>query len=396
MQRFEVPTPRAATTRIHQLLPWGLWVLSVVAEFWTSPDVRLGPVLAAVPALAAASHTWRAVLAFGALSLVTLAAFRWYEPAGHPSLFIVVAAILAGTAAGALSAAGRGREQRRLDELRATVGKVQQAVLRPLPECVAGYQVAGCYRAAGAENKVGGDFYEALNTPHGLRLVIGDVCGKGLPAVDATVTLLGAFREAAFLEEDLACVAHRMDQSLMRRQESTGDARFASALLVQARPDGRLTLVNCGHVPPLHIDPDARVRELELRPGRLLGLGVGAPGLLGTATHELPPGTCLLATTDGITEARDGQRAFFDLAGAVAQHRHTGAHHRMQTLLDELHRHTGGRLNDDAAAIAISTPAAAEAGCSEPWSSTLRAGAERQSGHAQRPGDGAGPRAGRW
>ncbi|MEU3063978.1 PP2C family protein-serine/threonine phosphatase [Streptomyces subrutilus] len=361
MQRFEVPTARAATTHVHRVLPWGLWGLSIAAELWTGQDVRLGPLLAAVPALAAASHTWRSVLAFGALSLVTLGAFRWYEPAGRPSALVVVLAIAAGTAAGALSAAGRAREQRRLDELRATVGKVQQAVLRPLPESVAGYQVAGFYRAAGAENKVGGDFYEALNTPHGLRLVIGDVCGKGLPAVDATVTLLGAFREAAFLEADLGRVAHRMDQALVRRQESTGDSRFASVLLIQADADGMLTLVNCGHVPPLHIDHDARVRELRLRPGRLLGLPAGGPQLPATATHELPPGACLLATTDGITEARDGRRAFFDVAAAVAHHRHTSAGHRMQTLLDELHRHTGGRLDDDAAAIAIATPAAADA-----------------------------------
>ncbi|WP_073918083.1 PP2C family protein-serine/threonine phosphatase [Streptomyces sp. CB00455] len=245
------------------------------------------------------------------------------------------------------------------------MGKVQRAVLRELPDQVCGYQVAGTYRSADPEARVGGDFYEALATPYGLRVVLGDVCGKGLPAVDATVTLLGAFREAAYQEADLTDVARRMDQSLLHRQEATGDARFASALLVQATAGGRMTLVNCGHVPPLHIEHDGRVREIPLPAGLLLGLPDSGRHLPPATAHTLPSGACLLAATDGITEARDPGRTFFDLVAAVARHPHTGARDRIRTLLDELHLHTRGHLNDDVAALAIACPEQVRAGTAD-------------------------------
>ncbi|MEU6278495.1 hypothetical protein ABZ871_39830 [Streptomyces populi] len=53
------------------------------------------------------------------------------------------------------------------------------------------------YLAAAAEARIGGYQHEAIRTPHGVRLLIGDVRGKGLLAIPAAATLLSAFREAA-------------------------------------------------------------------------------------------------------------------------------------------------------------------------------------------------------
>src|SRR6202044_1900871 len=57
----------------------------------------------------------------------------------------------------------------------------QRAVLRPLPEQLGPLKLGVVYLAAAAEARVGGDLYEVTHTEnHGIRLIIGDVRGKGL------------------------------------------------------------------------------------------------------------------------------------------------------------------------------------------------------------------------
>lgn len=238
------------------------------------------------------------------------------------------------------------------------VGAVQRALLHPLPPELGGYRIAGFYQAAQAEARVGGDFYEALETPYGLRVVLGDVAGKGLPAVDATMTLLGAFREAAY-EEDLAQVARVMDRALRRRQRVSEDHRFATALVVEAGPGGRLRMVNCGHVRPFVVGgtgaDGAPAREVALPSGGLLGLFQLMPGKPPEiVTYTLAPEESLLVVTDGVTEARDVRRAFFDLAAFLARSEVAASPVEFkETLLTAIADHTGGRLTDDAAALIL-------------------------------------------
>ena len=52
--------------------------------------------------------------------------------------------------------------------------------------------VAGRYISATAAADIGGDLYEALDTPYGVRMIIGDVRGKGLDAVRLASIVLGS------------------------------------------------------------------------------------------------------------------------------------------------------------------------------------------------------------
>ncbi|MGW7198577.1 PP2C family protein-serine/threonine phosphatase [Streptomyces chryseus] len=358
---LRIPLPRlpdlsSSSAAVAWATPWLVWSAALVVAVLTGPDVSVGPVLAAVPALAAIGHRWPGILGFGVLAAGTQTVLRWGStPLGGSALPMVTIAIVVVTVAGVAATVARARGERTLDHVRSLAGGVQRAVLRPLPETAKGYRLAGFYRAAEAEARVGGDFYDALQTPYGLRLVLGDVCGKGLPAVDATVTLLGAFREAAYDEPDLAAVARRMDLSLRRRQDTSGDDRYATALLLQGRPDGTLELVNCGHVPPIAVSAD-RSRELRLWPGCPLGYFEFAQDEpLRVNTHTLDVGTSLLMVTDGITEARNGDRDFFDLEAAVTGHDLGPCPAALtRALLADVSRHAaGGRLRDDAAALAL-------------------------------------------
>src|SRR5215212_4141793 len=53
----------------------------------------------------------------------------------------------------------------------------------PDPSPAGGDELRDPYLSAAEEALIGGDFYDAAFTPHGLRLIVGDVRGKGLPAV---------------------------------------------------------------------------------------------------------------------------------------------------------------------------------------------------------------------
>jgi serine phosphatase RsbU (regulator of sigma subunit) len=76
--------------------------------------------------------------------------------------------------------------------------------------------------------------------------------------------------------------------------------------------------------------------------------------------HRVPlaPGTTLLLTTDGVTEARDGEGCFYPLADEVARAAaadpRTGDPHRLVALVrDGTLRHCGGRLADDTTVFAV-------------------------------------------
>lgn len=53
------------------------------------------------------------------------------------------------------------------------------------------------YRSAAGEASVGGDLCEIMPTWHGIRVIIGDVRGKGLDAILLARYVLSAFRRSA-------------------------------------------------------------------------------------------------------------------------------------------------------------------------------------------------------
>jgi serine phosphatase RsbU (regulator of sigma subunit) len=77
----------------------------------------------------------------------------------------------------------------------------QQVLLRPVPRQLGSVRLAVNYLSASSQARVGGDLYDVVHAGGGVRLVVGDAEGKGLPAVQSAAALLGAFRDAAHEEE---------------------------------------------------------------------------------------------------------------------------------------------------------------------------------------------------
>jgi serine phosphatase RsbU (regulator of sigma subunit) len=202
--------------------------------------------------------------------------------------------------------------------------------------------------------------------------------------VETAADVLGVFREVAHEVYTLAEAARRLDASLARRL-SAGQAHrgpgeeFVTAVLAEIDPAaGRLTIYNCGHPPPLLLSPGRADRQTSRRsrngqgapsvtsvevpspapPLRLLPLGDGSAA---GRTLPFPPGGALLFYTDGVTEARNPRRRCYPLPARLHELAAASADgirpDLLQRVRDDLLRHTGAPLDDDAALVLVRAPA---------------------------------------
>jgi len=354
---------------------------------WNQPPM-LDPLLAVPPALAGiGAASVRRPLGYGAVSLLAaiVIAAKPTEYAGWlPGATIFTVAVI--TAVATAGTAANVRQEQRIAEVTSVAEAAQRAVLRPPPPRLGPLGFDVVYLAAAAEAKVGGDLYGAVPTSqHGIRVIMGDVRGKGLGAVELATDVLGMFREQAHDACTLAELAARLDAGLGRglgRHEE-----FVTALLVEIdQESGRTSIFNCGHPPPLLIQAatdDAATRRVTLLevPAPAPPLGLLALGDCSDAQliHALQPDDQLLLYTDGVTEARDAKRAFYPLPERVGALAAKAAGSQAagktvlkpvpsvsgrpgQSLLDlvraDLHKHVGAPLDDDAALLLVQAPAA--------------------------------------
>lgn len=278
--------------------------------------------------------------------VVALAAGLPVEDYGPPEYAVRGLICLVLGALAVVSAQNRERREARLRRLTVIAEAAQRAVLRASPETIGSLGFAVRYVSASEEASVGGDLYEIIATPFGVRVIVGDVRGKGLPAVQTAASVLGAFRQAALTAPDPAALARRVDDVISRLVD---EEEFVTALFAEFRDDGTLALANCGHHPPLLRDADgARVLDTG-EPTPPLGLGP-EPELV---CHPWRPGARLLLYTDGLVEARDQAGVFFGtdpgaelLAGATRPE-------VLDRLIDRLRAHVGGKVADDVALVLV-------------------------------------------
>jgi serine phosphatase RsbU (regulator of sigma subunit) len=275
----------------------------------------------------------------GAITLIHAESGRHYSDGD-----VALVEDLARRAAIAVETAHAFREQStRLADVLRVAEAAQHAILAQPPSQVGGVALAARYISAAAEALVGGDLYEIAERPGAVRLLIGDVRGKGLEAVRVATIVLGEFRAAAADLDDLGEVARQID----RRVRHYLDAEdFVTALIVDVNDNGTYTVVNCGHPAPLLASADG-ITELACHPSVPLGLGVDP--VLTTGTLEV--GDRLLLYTDGIVEARDGLGGFVDLARVTAPLATAPLDEVLDDVLRALQAWTGGPLNDDLALL---------------------------------------------
>jgi serine phosphatase RsbU (regulator of sigma subunit) len=223
----------------------------------------------------------------------------------------------------------------------------QRAVLRAIPHEVGSVGFAARYISATREALVGGDLYEVAASPYGVRVIVGDVRGKGLDAVQMAGTVLGAFRRSAFTQPSLTAIATDLDAVVTA---VAGEEDFVTAVLAEFHDDHTVTLVNCGHHPPLLVT-DAATAQLVPTGAPVPPLGLGPEPR--SVTARWPGGSRLLVYTDGLVEARDRSGAFFPLADHALALRDGNLDEALDRLLARVLDHAGQRIDDDMALVLV-------------------------------------------
>lgn len=322
----------------------GLAVLAVLIVLsWVTP-VRLVGAFAASTIVASLLTSSRRTAVVGAVAVAAaLLSGIWYAGDGVLEwgarvLICVLLSLLA-----VQGAALRERRESRLERMTVIAETAQRAVLRSIPTAIGSVGLSARYVSASAEALVGGDLYEVAATPYGVRVIVGDVRGKGLEAVQTAASVLGAFRAAAFTEHDIAALARTIDETLAR---FIGDEEFVTAIVGEFHGT-KVTLANCGHHPPLLVH-DHQVSTVDTgEPSLPLGLGAD-PGL---TEHAWPPGARMLFYTDGLVEARDRTGEFFPLDDYAAEVGDGSVEDALDRLVEHLLAYAGNRMDDDLALV---------------------------------------------
>ena len=324
---------RTGRSELYESIPQELIEAAAVDEEHLEILRRLGISSGLVVPLSARTGT------LGALTLIYAESDRHYDAAD-----VTFAEDLARRAALAVETAHAFREQSgRLAEVTRVAEAAQHAILTAPPAQMGPIALAARYVSAAAEALIGGDLFEVVDRAGAVRLLIGDVRGKGLDAVRTATIVLGEFRAAAADIDDLVDVAVQIDRRLRRY---LSDEDFVTAVLAEITYDGSYTLASCGH-PPALLVTEGTVREVEIATSLPLGLGAEPTPVTG----RLAPGARLFLYTDGLVEARDENGRFLDVDRLVEPLHEGDVDAALDRVLREVRGAVGGALGDDLAML---------------------------------------------
>ena len=176
------------------------------------------------------------------------------------------------------------------------------------------------YRPAGAENEVGGDFYDAFRVAGGWMLVIGDVTGRGAQAASVTALARYTLRTAAALTGDPLVALATLNRALLARGDTGALQRRRAGDLARTRRS------RCGWPSPATRRRCwSTARTVERGDRRRRRCSAPSPTRVADrATSRSSPGQQLVVVTDGIVEAEGPARAL--RRGAAA--RRAGRRHQ--------------------------------------------------------------------
>lgn len=319
-------------------LPPALIVVAIALDQATPASYFFGSLLTASVVLAIFAYSPLGVAATGAVGCVLLALTEQVEYEIGPQTVTTLIVLSAVTALSVALCLVRVRFEGRFQRVRAVAEAVQLALLRPLPAHLGPVRLAGFYRAADHEALIGGDLYSLRRTPFGVRVVVGDVKGKGIETTQTVATVLSTFREAALTQPTLPQLADRIDTALQLDRDTaeleTGgdgvrpgpvpwdepeqnvtlaDELFTTAVLLQVSPAAQEVLtLDRGHQPLLLLR-SCHLSVMETEHSLPLGIGDLLTDPPSVVTHSVEPGDILIAYSDGITEARNRQGDFYPL-----------------------------------------------------------------------------------
>jgi phosphoserine phosphatase RsbU/P len=191
--------------------------------------------------------------------------------------------------------------------------KVQRNFLPNQVPVIAGYEFFPYYNAA---LQVGGDYYDYIWLPDGrLAVVLADASGKGTSAALFMAAVSGELKCSLLTEKSASAALNKLNRCICDRPES----RFVTMAVAILNPaDHSVTILNAGHMPPLHRRADGKVEELAAKLGGL-PLGVERDETYEETVIKLGPGESILMFTDGFTDAENTSGQHYEKARLLAQ-----------------------------------------------------------------------------
>ncbi|MDQ1034197.1 serine phosphatase RsbU (regulator of sigma subunit)/PAS domain-containing protein [Streptomyces sp. V3I8] len=213
------------------------------------------------------------------------------RPRGFSTEERTVLTALAGLIAHAMEKA------QRYDSEAALARGLQQALLPRRLSAHPQLETVGRYLPGTQGMDVGGDWYDVVESGHGLALVIGDVQGHGVQAAATMGQLRSAVRAFALGDRSPDEVMSGTNHLLI----DLDPGLFASCCYIRLDPlTGLARVARAGHPPPILRYPDGRTHVLDI-PGGIV-LGVDPQAHYPVTELRLDPGAVLALYTDGLVE----------------------------------------------------------------------------------------------
>ena len=163
----------------------------------------------------------------------------------------------------------------------------------------------GIYGMLEPAREVGGDLFDFYRRDGKLFFCIGDVSGKGVPSAMLMSVVHSLFRSVSARVESPLQIMQALNAQICRSNDSNMFVTFFIGCLDLYT--GRLHFVNAGHDKPYLLDASASLLPVKSN----LPLGVFADTEFVEEAMTLSPGSGLFLYTDGLTEAKNGDRQAF-------------------------------------------------------------------------------------
>jgi serine phosphatase RsbU (regulator of sigma subunit) len=214
-------------------------------------------------------------------------------------------------------------------------------------------QIASRFEFAHQVAQVGGDYFDFIEFKdrEKLGIVIGDVCGKGVPAAIYTGKAKDMLYAYARLNPSPAWVISQLNQALYSQMSE--ECMFITMIYgVLDTSQGTFTYTNAAHPPAIVGRQGGEIAEL--------GQTGGMVGALEEMEYEertvrLEPGGVLALFTDGVTEARANQKMLGQegVREVVQSHADAPADRIAEAIFQRAREFAQGVLRDDVAIVVV-------------------------------------------